>query len=303
MFMTQGPSEEPEPRGARLPPMDTIAVLGMGLLGRGFALNLLDKGHAVRVWNRTASRAEPIGEAGATVASSPAEAVAGAKRVHLVLEADEAVDAVIEALRPSLTEGTFIVDHSTNLPAKVAERYARLRAAGLRYLHAPVFMGPQNSREATGLMLLSGPAAEETTLRPALETMTGRVLYLGAEADKAAKIKITGNGMLVMLTAAMGDLFTMGAASGVGHQEILALFEQFAPSPAGMGKRAIGASRRDPPGFTMSMARKDVGLMLETAGNPDALTLLPAVARAMDRAIADGRGKEDFTSLADPTRK
>ncbi|MCA9619372.1 MAG: NAD(P)-dependent oxidoreductase [Myxococcales bacterium] len=282
--------------------MDRIAVLGMGLLGRGFALNLLDKGHEVRVWNRTESRAASLGDAGARVATSPAEAVKGAERVHLVLKADDAVDAVIEALRPSLAEGTPVVDHSTNLPRRVAERHARLRAEGLRYVHAPVFMGPQNSREATGLMLLSGPEEDEAILRPALETMTGRVIYLGSEPDKAAKLKITGNGMLVMLTAAMGDLFAMGAASGVDHEEILALFEQFAPSAAGMGRRAVGASRRDPPGFTMTMARKDVGLMLETAGEASQLTLLPAVAAAMDRAIAEGRGEEDFTALADPTR-
>jgi len=282
--------------------MDTIAVLGMGLLGRGFALNLLDEGHPVRVWNRTASRAAPVGEAGAHVAGSPAEAVEGASRVHLVLKADDAVDSVIEALRPALAEGAHVVDHSTNLPARVAERCARLRAEGVRYVHAPVFMGPQNSREATGLMLLSGPAEDEAALRPGLEAMTGRLLYLGAEPDKAAKIKITGNGLLVMLTAAMGDLFTMGAAAGVGHEEILALFDQFKPSAAGMGRRAVGASRRDPPGFTMTMARKDVGLMLETAGDPSALTILPAVAEALDRAIAAGHGDEDFTSFADPTR-
>lgn len=283
--------------------MNTIAVLGMGLLGRGFALNLLDKGHLVRVWNRTPSRAEPLAEAGAVVAKSPADAVTGAKRVHLVLTADEAVDSVIEALQPSLGEGAYVVDHSTNLPASVAKRSTRLREAGLRYIHAPVFMGPQNSREATGLMLLCGPEEDEAALRPALETMTGKVLYLGEEPDKAAKIKITGNGMLVMLTAAMGDLFTMGAACGLNHEEILTLFEQFSPSPAGMGRRAVGASRRDPPGFTMTMARKDVGLMLDTTRDPKALMVLPAVAAAMDRAIADGHGDEDFTSLADPTHK
>jgi len=282
--------------------MDSIAVLGMGLLGRGFALNLVDRHHPVRVWNRTASRAAPVGSAGAHVAASPAEAVEGASRVHLVLKADDAVDSVIEALRPSLAEEAWIVDHSTNLPARVAERFARLREDGLRYIHAPVFMGPSNSREATGLMLLSGPKDDEAALRPALETMTGKVLYLGEAPDHAAKIKITGNGLLVMLTAAMGDLFTMGAAAGLDHEDILSLFEQFQPTAAGMGRRAVGASRRDPPGFTMTMARKDVQLMLDTAGDPEALTVLPAIAAAMDRAIADGRGEEDFTSLADPTR-
>jgi len=280
--------------------MAKVAVLGMGLLGRGFALNLLEKGHEVTVWNRTVERAAPLSEAGAQVAASAAEAVRGAARVHLVLTADEAVDAVIEAIEPGLGE-TYVVDHSTNLPKKVKARAQRLRDGGVRYVHAPVFMGPQNAREATGLMLLCGPGEHESALRPALQTMTGQLLYLGEEPDKAAKIKITGNGMLVMLTAAMGDLFEMGKACGLGHEEILGLFDQFSPTPAGVGRRAVGASRRDPPGFTMEMARKDVGLMLETAGDGSALTVLPAIAEAMDRAIAQGRAGVDFTALADPT--
>ena len=278
--------------------MDTIAVLGMGLLGRGFAENLLAKGHSVRVWNRTASRTAPLVEKGATAAATPEEAVRGASRVHLVLAADTAVDSVIAALRPGLENDAYVVDHSTNLPAGVASRFARLRAEGVRYIHAPVFMGPSNSRDGTGMMLLSGPAEDEAALRPALETMTGKLLYLGEEPDKAAKIKITGNGLLIMLTAAMGDLFRMGQASGVSTDEILALFDQFSPTASGMGRRALGAASR-PVGFELSMARKDVGLMLETAGDVG-LTVLPAVAEAMDAAIEAGRGKEDFAAIADP---
>ncbi len=276
--------------------MTTVAVLGMGLLGRGFAENLLSKGHTVRVWNRSADKCAPLVEAGAVAAETPAEAVRGADRVHLVLAADSAVDSVIEALRPALTKDTFIVDHSTNLPLGVASRFVRLRADGIRYVHAPVFMGPSNSRDATGLMLLSGPAADEAALRPILETMTGKLLYLGAEPDKAAKIKITGNGLLIMLTAAMGDLFRMGKASGVSPDEILALFDQFSPTASGMGRRALAAGDA-PASFAMSMARKDVGLMLETAGR-ETLTLLPAIAAAMDQAIAEGDGDSDFTTLA-----
>lgn len=280
--------------------MDTIAVLGMGLLGRGFAENLLAKGHEVRVWNRTASRCEPLVEQGAVAAETPEEAVRGAARVHLVLAADDAVEAVLAALRPGLGEGVYVVDHSTNLPAGVAARFDRLRGEGVRYVHAPVFMGPKNSREGTGLMLLSGPAEDEAALRPALETMTGRVLHLGPEPDKAAKLKITGNGMLIMLTAAMGDLFRMGEASGVTTDEILALFDQFSPTASGMGRRAL-ASADQPVGFEMTMARKDVRLMLETAGDAQ-LTVLPSVAAAMDAAIEAGRGAEDFAALADPKR-
>ena len=277
--------------------MSTIAVLGLGLLGKGFAENLIEKGHTVRVWNRTASRCAPLVEAGATAAASPAEAVQGAERVHLVLTADAAVDSVIEALRPSLAESAYVVDHSTNLPATVATRCARLHAEGLRYVHAPVFMGPKNSREATGLMLLSGAAEDEAALRPALEAMTGKLLYLGDEVDKAAKIKITGNGLLIMLTAAMGDLFRMGEASGVSTDEVLALFDQFSPTASGMGRRALGAADR-PVGFALTMARKDVGLMLETAGDAGKLSVLPAIAAAMDAAIEAGHGDEDFARIA-----
>jgi len=191
----------------------------------------------------------------------------------------------------------YVVDHSTNLPRGVAARFERLRAAGVKYVHAPVFMAPSNARDATGMMLLSGPKADEEALRTTLEAMTGRLTYLGEAPDKAAKIKITGNGMLVMLIGAMGDLFRLGEASGVSAEEILSLFEQFQPSPAGMGRRALGARER-PVGFTMEMARKDVRLMIETAGGPDGLTVLPAVATAMDRAIEQGDGAADFSVLA-----
>ena len=280
--------------------MATVAVLGMGLLGRGFAENLLTKSNTVQVWNRTASRSQPLVEKGAIAGATPTEAVRGASRVHLVLAEDTAVDAVIEDLRAGLAQDAYVIDHSTNLPAGVAARFARLRAAGIRYIHAPVFMGPSNSRDATGLMLLSGPSEDEAALRPLLESMTGRVAYLGAEPDKAAKMKITGNGLLVMLTAAMGDLFRMGAASGVSTDDVLALFDQFSPTAAGMGRRALGASTQ-PVGFELTMARKDVRLMLETAG-ASKLTVLPAVAAAMDEAIAAGRGAEDFAAIADPRR-
>ena len=281
--------------------MDTIAVLGMGLLGRGFAENLLDKGHPVRVWNRTSEKCAPLAKAGATVAETPDEAVRGAARVHLVLAEDAAVDSVLQALEPGLGDGVAIVDHSTNLPAGVAARFTRLRARGIRYIHAPVFMGPSNSREATGLMLISGPAEDEAALRPALETMTGKLTYLGEEPDRAAKLKLTGNGMLIMLTAAMGDLFRMGEASGLGNEEVLGLFDQFRPSAAAMGRRALQATD-EPVGFAMTMARKDVRLMLETAGE-GALTVLPAVARAMDDAIEAGHGDDDFARLATLARK
>ncbi len=276
----------------------TIAVLGTGLLGRGFALNLLDKGHAVRVWNRSTAKLEPIVAAGAVAGTDPADAVRGAERVHLVLTDDAVVDDVVAKLEPGLGQDVPVIDHSTNLPAGVQERFARLRERGVRYLHAPVFMAPKNSREATGLMLVSGPGDEIAALEPALATMTGRVINLGEDPARAAVVKLTGNGLLVALAGAMGDLFAIGKANGMTPEEVLALFETFEPKPASMGRRVLAAGTR-PAGFELTMGRKDVRLMIETAGE-DQLVVLPAIARAMDARIEAGDGAEDFAIFAKP---
>ena len=273
--------------------MATVAVLGMGLLGRGFAENLVAKGHAVRVWNRTAAKAQGLG---ATVAATPAEAVTGAERVHLILSEDDAVDAVIAALRPGLAPGVVIVDHSTNAPAKVAARVARLDGEGVQYLHAPVFMAPANAKSATGLMLVGGDPARVAAVRAALDAMTGKVLEVGPAPDHAAKLKLTGNGAIISLACMMGDLLRMGAGCGLSPADTLGLFEHFAPTGPGMAKRVLAAGQ-GPASFELTMARKDVRLMIEAAGDRS-LTVLPAIAAAMDAAIAAGHGSEDFAVVA-----
>lgn len=275
----------------------TIAVLGTGLLGSGMVENLLAKGERVVVWNRTASKLAPLVEKGAVAAASPAEAVRGAARVHLILTADDAVDATIAALRPGLADGVYVVDHSTNLPARVAERAPRLRAEGVRYVHAPVFMSPQNARDASGIMLLAASAADAEALTPALARMTGKVWHVGERPDLAAVHKLVGNGALIALAGAMGDLLAVGAAQGLSSAEVLALFDVFRPAPGYIGQRVANAGTQ-PASFELQMARKDVRLMIETAGGPERLTVLPAVAAAMDDALAKGLADQDFAIFA-----
>ncbi|MFK7927404.1 MAG: NAD(P)-dependent oxidoreductase [Myxococcota bacterium] len=282
--------------------MSTVAVLGTGLLGSGFAQNLLQRGETVVVWNRTASKTEALVALGATAAASPSKAVASADRVHLVLTADSAVDAVIEAALPGLKPGTYLIDHSTNRPDAVAERYERLRAAGVNYVPAPVFMSPANARDASGLMLLSATADEAATLMPILETMTGRVWHVGERADQAATLKLCGNGALIGFAGVIGDLYAVAQARGLEPSAVLELFEQF---PVGnfvpyIGKRILASDNMDA-SFELTMARKDVRLMVETGGEPN-MSALPGVGRSMDAAIEQGRGQQDYGSFAWPGR-
>ncbi len=281
--------------------MANVSVLGTGLLGAGMVENLLKKGETVRVWNRSQAKLAPLVEKGAIAAESPSEAVSGADRVHLVLSEDAAVDSVLEAARPGLGAAVPVFDHSTNRPDRVAERVARLRAEGVHYLSAPVFMGPGDGRNATGLMLIAGPTDEVEAARPALEQMTGRLWHVGERADLASAYKLFGNGVLISMSGLMGDLLSIGAAQGLGPEQVGALFEVFKPGNALPAFLARVARKGElPASFELSMARKDVRLMLESAGGPDGLVVLPAVAAAMDRALSEGHADKDFSVYAWP---
>jgi len=283
--------------------MAKVAVLGTGLLGSGIAQNLLAKGNSVRVWNRSAQKLQPLVQLGAIAARDPADAVRSAERVHLVLAEDDAVDAVVAALRPGLGDSVPLIDHSTNLPARVEQRTQQLRAAGVRYVSAPVFMSPQNARDASGMMLLAGPKDECDALQPALATMTRKVWYVGERSDLAAHHKLAGNGLLLALTGVMGDLLAMGAARGLSPQDVLTLFEVWMPgTPMGMFGNRVATVGDGPANFELTMARKDLRLMLETAGRAE-LSVLPAVAAAMDRALGRGLGARDFAIYARVERR
>ena len=278
--------------------MAKIALLGTGLLGSGMVENLLQTGHTVTVWNRTAAKTEALVALGAQAAPDPVAAVQGKERVHLVLSADDAVDAVVAALRPGLGADVFVIDHSTNLPERVAVRAKALRAEGVRYVSAPVFMSPQNARDASGMILVSAPADEESALRAILEPMTGKVFWCGARPDLAAFHKIAGNGLLLGLVGLMGDLLAMGQALSIDAALVLSLFDQWKPGAAiGLFGQRVAQAGPGPASFELAMARKDVGLMLQTAAGKG-LSMLPAVAAAMDRALAEGRGQQDFAVFA-----
>ena len=278
--------------------MSHIAVLGTGLLGAGFVENLLGKGHAVRVWNRTAGKAAALAAKGAVVAADPAAAVHGASRVHLVLAEDDAVDSVIAALRPGLGEKVPVVDHSTNLPVRVAARVARLRGEGVRYVPAPVFMSPQNARDATGVMLVSGPRSEFDALQAHLSPMTGSLVHAGERPDLAAVWKLAGNSVFFALAAAMHDVFAIGRGADVDPATMLRLFDSFNPGAALklIGER-VARSADAPASFELAMARKDARLMLQTAGSASTL-VLPPVEAAMDRGMARGDGHCDYSVFA-----
>lgn len=276
--------------------MSKIAFLGTGLLGAAFAEAAAKRGDTVTVWNRSPDKARALETFGVIAATTPADAVRGATRVHLVLKDDAVVEEVLAAARSGLSSDAIVIDHTTTLPTLTADRSKRLNADGVKYLHCPVFMGPPAARNAQGTMMVAGPKAVYETVKADLAKMTGRVEYFGERADIAAVNKLFGNAMIIGVAAVMADVFTIAQASNVSADDAIRTLGFFDLNSLVSGRGAAMAKGNFAASFELTMARKDVRLMLETAGSRP-MSALPAVAARMDQLIAAGHGADDASVL------
>jgi 3-hydroxyisobutyrate dehydrogenase-like beta-hydroxyacid dehydrogenase len=245
----------------------------------------------------TAAKARALEPLGARVAATPGDAVAGADHVHMTLPDDAVVDQMLEIVTPRLRTSAIVIDHSTTSPRGTKARIPRLNAAGVRFIHAPVFMSPQMARDGVGIVLVSGPREVFEAVRAELEKMTGEVWYIGEEPDRAAAYKIFGNSMLFVIAAGVTDVLAMAKGLGIAPADALAVFSKFQPGGA-IKSRGEKMARADfSASFELTMARKDMRLMLEAAG-PQPTVVLQAIAQRMDDAIAKGHGQDDLGAIA-----
>ncbi len=279
--------------------MTRVALLGTGLLGTGFAEGMLTRGGVeLCVWNRTRTKAEALADQGAQVADSPADAVRGAERVHLVLLDDATVDATIEAFKSALGPDTIICDHTTNLPRLTADRARRLTSDGVKYLHCPVFMSPMAAKNGTqGMMMSAGPRAWFDHVEQGLKVMTGDLWYVGERPDLAACYKLFGNAMILTMAGGIADIFHMSDALKVDRHEAFGLFSRFKTERILPVRGAKILDKNYTASFALEVARKDARLMLESgAGEP--MPVIAAIAERMDELIAAGFGDKDMAIMA-----
>jgi 3-hydroxyisobutyrate dehydrogenase len=277
-----------------------IAFLGTGLMGSGFVRRLGTQGHTVQAWNRSTDKARALEGERVRAFAHAADAVAGAQRIHLSLADDASVDAVLEPLADVLPAGAWIVDHTTTAVTPTAQRAARWAARGRVFVHAPVFMGPANAAEGSGLMLLSGAPAHRDALLPDLQAMTGKVVWMGEQPERAAAFKLFGNLTLLGLLAVLGDVNRLAHAVGISTHEAFSLFQHFNPGQT-LPQRAarIEAQPHAAASFELSMARKDVRLMMEEAARAGVdLYITPAMAALFDAGLARGEGALDVAAAA-----
>jgi 3-hydroxyisobutyrate dehydrogenase len=276
--------------------MATLAFLGAGMISAGMIEAALKRGDQVNVYNRTQAKAEALTALGAKAVRTPAEAIKKADRVHIVMSDDAAVDGVLAQCNDGFGEAV-VIDHSTVSAKGTQERAIRLAAENVAFLHAPVFMSPQSAREATGIMLVSGPKGTFERVETELNNMTGTVKYLGERPHTAAAYKLFGNAMLITIVAGLADVFAMSSSLGLEPQEALAVYDMFNPGVVIFNRGKKMAQGDYQAAFELSMARKDVRLMIEMAQDKR-LAVLPSIAARMDELLAKGFASDDMGVLA-----
>lgn len=276
-----------------------IAFLGMGMLGSNWVRAMRKRGEEVNVWNRTAARAKVLEEVGANVFENAADAVKGATRVHICVSDDAAVEGILAQIVGAIARDTIIVDHTTTTASGAIERTARLKSQGIDYVHAPVFMGPQNALESSGSMLVSGDQAVIAKVEAALKQMTGELQNMGENVGDAAAYKLLGNHNFLSISAALIDSITLGKSLGLPMEDVIGFLEQIGTTPSAARIKRLRMGNYDAPTWELLMARKDARLMVEEATRAhNDLMVMPALGREMDALIAEGLGSKDWSIVA-----
>jgi 3-hydroxyisobutyrate dehydrogenase-like beta-hydroxyacid dehydrogenase len=277
--------------------MQEVAFLGLGLLGSALARGAVARGEHVVVWNRSPEKARAFAQ-DARVATSVTDAVAGAKRVHLTLTDDTAVDGVLDQFA-GIPRTCVVIDHSTTSPSATAERARRMAAQACAFLHAPVFMSPAMALAREGSMLVCGPQQAFEIVEPALRAMTSNLEYLGERADLAAAHKLVAMSLILACTAGMADALALAVALNVPATEAHARLTK-TDLNAVVLRRGLSMVQRDfRASVDVATVRKDT--LLELAAAADAQIPVPtlsAVAARLDELIARGHAADDIAVLA-----
>ncbi|MFF8403278.1 NAD(P)-dependent oxidoreductase [Streptomyces sp. NPDC014846] len=278
-----------------------IGFLGLGVMGRPMALRLASAGVPLVVWNRTPERAEPLRAAGARVADGVDEVFARADVVLLMLADEAAVDAVLGRGTPGLAArvaGRTVVHMGTTSPAYSRALEADVRAAGGRYVEAPVSGSRVPAEQGQLVAMLAGEEDAVDAVRPLLAPLC-RETFVCGPAPGALLMKLSVNLFLITLVTGLTEAFHFAERQGLDRRLFLDVLDA--------GPMASGVSRMKAPklrerDFAVQAAALDVlknnRLIAEAArGSGLASPLLDVCHALFEETVAQGHGGEDMVAV------
>jgi 3-hydroxyisobutyrate dehydrogenase len=275
---------------------ETIGFVGLGIMGSGMVRNLMEKGHAVRIWNRTIIKAQSLATSlGIDYAPTVQDlcrsstvlmlCVANTSDVVQILFGD---DGAISTLQP----GSLVIDCSTISPKETESIAARLNERGIGFVDAPVSGGSEGAAKGTLAVMAGGVANDLLRAMPLLHAIGTKITHMGP-AGKGQVTKLLNQILVVVNMLAVSEALIFGRAAGVDLSKALAAVESGAAGSWMLSKR--GPQVLDgywEPGFMIDLQQKDLDLVLEYSrelGVP--LLATSIVGQLYSRLQREGKGR------------
>jgi 3-hydroxyisobutyrate dehydrogenase len=274
-----------------------VAFLGLGRMGAPMASQLEKAGHDLVVWNRTAQKAKGF----PNVAESPVEAVRGAEVVITMLTDAEALRSVVydTGLDKAMCLDSVFVDMST-IGVRAAQRLHETidRAT----LDAPVGGGVAQAASGELVVLAGGEDHTLERARPVLEVF-GDVVHCGV-AGAGQAMKLCFNAVLAITMSGVGEAIALGERLGLSTDVVLDVLSRSSAGPMVAKKGPMISSREYAASFTLSLMRKDAGLVREAARDAEAwVPLAGLVGELLERAERHGLGDGDYSGITELFRR
>ena len=280
-----------------------MGFIGLGAMGEPIVRNLIKAGHALKVYNRTRSRAEALAGQGTTVVDTPAAACTAGVLATMLAD-DAAVEGVAfgdNGVLAGLPRGGVHISHSTisvNLSRRLADAH---RQRGQLFIAAPVFGRPDAAQAARLIVVAAGPSEAVERCHPVLEAIGRKLFVIGTDAPAANTVKLGGNFLIASMLETLGEAIALMRKSGVDPATFLEIMVgSFFQSPVyeNYGK-IIAEQRYEPAGFKLRLGLKDVRLMMSAADEAGAPMPIASLIRDnLISGVAQGLGDLDWSAVA-----
>lgn len=279
----------------------TVGFIGLGIMGKGMARNLLKSGFSVTVYNRTRARSVELAADGAMIAETPADAAKGKDFVITMLSDPAAVKAVVEGekgLAAGLGAGSVLIDCSTVDPETSAMLLKLAKSKGADFLDSPVTGSKVGAEAGQLIMLVGGDAAVLDSARALLEAMSKQIIHAGPSGS-GTLLKLCFNLMVSTTAVALSESLVLGKKGGLNpHVVVDALLAGALSSYFIDWKGHAILSGDFETHFSTKLMLKDTRLITSTANALGFdLPSAKAASNALQSAADSGYSEEDFCSV------
>ncbi len=280
---------------------EKIGFIGLGIMGRGMARNLLKAGFEVHVWNRTPARMHEFAAEGALTAEDPADLASRCPTVMMCVSDTPDVKSVIfgpRGIAEGMKPGALVIDLSTISPQVTREIASRLQEKGSHMIDAPVSGGSEGAAQGTLTLMVGGKAEDVERAMPFFKAIGKRITHVG-ESGAGQMVKLVNQILVVGHAMAMSEALLFAQAGGLDLQKTLDAVSAGAAGSWMLSNRGPQIIRRDwRPGFMIDLQQKDVRLVLSAADELGVPAMLSSMVFHLYRTLqADGLGSEGNHAL------